>query len=112
MPTAASAIIADVRDLISDSTSPYRWDDSTLLTWLNEGAASLFQMHPEFFYETEIVTDPPTAMANTAEALTVAVLGRKILVNYTAYRALLRDNEDPETMQMTQRFLELYSLGV
>jgi hypothetical protein len=108
----ASVLIAKVRDLISDDQSPYRWEDATIIDWLNEAQASMFEAHPEFFYTTSVVVDPPASVTVAVDQLDTTQTGQKLLINYCAYRCLSRDNEDPETMQMASRFLELYGMGV
>jgi hypothetical protein len=112
MTYAASVLILKVRDLISDSESPYRWADSTIIDWMNEGAAAVFETHPEFYYVDSVVTTPPATVTATADTLTTTQTGQKIIINYTAYRCLARDNEDPETLKQAERFLQLYGLGV
>jgi hypothetical protein len=112
MTYAASVLILKVRDLISDSESPYRWLDATMLDWLNEGAAAVFENHPEFYYVDSVVTTPPDTLTIVADTLTTTQSGQKILINYVAYRCLSRDNEDPETLQQAERFLQAYALGV
>jgi hypothetical protein len=113
MTYAASVLILKVRDLISDTESPYRWeDDPTMLDWINEGAAAMFENHPEFYYVDSIVTTPPATLTAVSDTLTTTQSGQKILINYTAYRCLARDNEDPETMQQAERFLQAYAMGV
>jgi hypothetical protein len=112
MTYAASVLITKVRDLISDSESPYRWLDATMIDWANEAAAAMFENHPEFYYVDSIVTTPPNPVTATTDTLTTTQSGQKILINYTAYRCLSRDNEDPETMQQAKSFLELYAMGV
>jgi hypothetical protein len=112
MTYKASVLIAKVRDLISDDQTPYRWTADTILDWLNEGVAALFESHPEFFYVDSVVTSPPVELTVDSETLTTTQSGQKILINYTAYRCLARDNEDPETLQQAARFLEAYTLGI
>lgn len=112
MTYAASVLISKVRDLISDSESPFRWLDATIIDWANEGAAALFENHPEFYYVSSVVTSPPALLTAVTDTLTTTQSGQKILINYTAYRCLARDNEDPETMQQAARFLEAYAMGV
>jgi hypothetical protein len=111
-PYAASVLILKVRDLISDSESPYRWADSTMLDWLNEAMAAMFENHPEFYYVNSVVTALPTTLTSTVELITTTQTGQKVLINYVAYRCLSRDNEDPETLQQAARFLEAYAMGV
>ena len=112
MAYTASVITPKIRDLISDLEAPYRWEDSTLFDWLNEGAATMFETHPEFFYTDSVVVEPPTAVTALSDTLDTTLVGQKVLINYTAYRCLLRDNEDPETLQQATKFLELYSMVV
>jgi hypothetical protein len=112
MTYAVSALIPKVRDLISDAESPYRWDDGTMLDWLNEGVAAMFENHPEFYYVDSVVTTPPATLTATNELLTTTQTGQKVLINYVCYRCLSRDNEDPETLQQAARFLEAYAMGV
>jgi len=125
MTYAASVLIRKVRDLISDSEAPFRWQSDPVTTpgdpgefgasmvdWLNEAAASMFESHPEFYYVDEVVTTPPSELYSSNDTLTTTQTGQKLLINYVAYRCLSRDNEDPETLQMASRFLELYGMGV
>jgi hypothetical protein len=124
MTYAASELIRKVRDLISDTEEPFRWPDSlpavgqpghfgaSMLDWANEAAAAMFENHPEFYYVDSVVTTPPTTLTATTDTLTTTQSGQKILINYTAYRCLARDNEDPETMQQAERFLQAYAMGV
>lgn len=113
MTYAASVLILKVRDLISDDQGPeYRWADGTMVDWLNEAAASMFEAHPEFYYVDEVVTTPPATITGATDQLTSTQTGQKLLINYVAYRCLSRDNEDPETMQAAGKFLELYGMGV
>lgn len=108
----ASAILTKTRDLISDSEVPYRWDDPTMIFWLNEAQASMFEAHPEFYYVDSVVVDPPSEVTATVDEVSVTQTGQKLLINYVAYRCLSRDNEDPETMKAAGTFLELYGMGV
>lgn len=113
MTYAAAVLILKVRDLISDSEEPYRWDSSpTMIDWLNEAAASMFEAHPEFYYTDSVVTDPPATVTAPVDTLTTTQTGQKLLINYVAYRCLSRDNEDPETLKAASQFLELYGMGV
>ena len=112
MEYQADVLYLKVRDLISDDLAPYRWSDDTMLDWLNEGAAAMFENHPEFYYVDSVVTTPPTTLSGGADTLTTTQTGQKVLINYVAYRCLSRDNEDPETLQQAARFLEAYAMGV
>ena len=113
MTYAASVLIDKVRDLISDTFGPdYRWSTVTMVHWLNEGVAAMFEMHPEFFYVDSVVTEAPEPLASASIDLITTQTGQKVLINYVAYRCLLRDNEDSETLQQATKFLELYSMGV
>jgi hypothetical protein len=108
----ASTLITKTRDLISDSESPFRWDDSTMVDWLDEAQAAMFENHPEFYYVDSVVTTPPIKLGGVGSTLDTTQTGQKVLINYVAYRCLSRDNEDPETMQQAARFLEAYAMGV
>ena len=112
MTYAASVLILKVRDLISDSESPYRWLDATMLDWLNEATAALFEGHPEFYYVDSVVTVPPATLTIVTDTLITTQSGQKILINYVAYRCLSRDSEDPETLAQAKQFLQIYGLGV
>ena len=112
MTYTAAILITKTRDLISDALSPYRWEDTTMVDWLNEGMAAMFENHPEFYYVSEVVTTPPNSLTSTVDELTTTQSGQKVLINYVAYRCLSRDNEDPETLKQAAQFLELYAMGV
>lgn len=113
MQYPAIVLLNKARDLISDSEAPYRWENATMLDWLNEAQAALFEAHPEFFYVDSVVVDPPEELSDwDVTLMTTTQTGQKILINYVAYRCLSRDNEDPETMQMAGKFLEVYGMGV
>ena len=112
MDYPASTLIPKVRDLVSDASEPYRWEDSTMLDWLNEGVAAMFEAHPEFFYTSSVVVDPPDLLVAVDVDISTTQTGQKVLINYVAYRCLLRDNEDSETLQQATKFLELYAMGV
>ena len=112
MTYTAASLITKIRDLLSDGESPYRWLDSTIVDWINEGAAAMFDNHPELFYVDSVVTTPPTTVTTTGDSLTTTQSGQKVLINYSVYRCLSRDNEDPETLQQAKSFLELYAMGV
>jgi hypothetical protein len=112
MEYRADALYPKVRDLISDDQEPYRWTNATMLDWLNEGAAAMFENHPEFYYVDSVVTALPATLTGDADTLTTTQTGQKVLINYVAYRCLSRDNEDPETLQQAARFLEAYAMGV
>lgn len=77
----------------------------------------MFEAHPEFYYTDSVVTELPLLpsgeyVSSEYDELDTTQTGQKLLINYVAYRCLSRDNEDPETMQMASRFLELYGMGV
>ena len=113
MTYLALNLFEKVRDLISDDEEPYRWDNATMLDWLNEAQAALFESRPEFYFTGSVVVDPPAILTDwNATNLDTTQTGQKLLINYVAYRCLSRDNEDAETMQMAKSFLELYSMGV
>ena len=112
MEYKVSLLIPKVRDLISDSVEPFRWSNETMIDWINEGVASMFETHPEFFYTTELVLTPPDAVGSVEDSLYTTQTGQKVLINYVAYRCLSRDNESPENKQLAKEFLELYAMGV
>lgn len=112
MAFTVQIFINKVRDLVSDTEAPYRWDDVTIIDWINEGLAALFDNHPELYYTSAVAVDPPDAVSGVADSVDITLNGQKVVSNYAAYRCLLRDNEDPETLAMMKNFLELYSMGV
>ena len=112
MTYAASEIIRKVRDLISDSESPYRWEDATMLDWTNDAQSAMFDNHPEGFYSDEVVTSQPPNVTATSDTLTTTQTGQRVLVNYVCYKCLSRDNEDSETLKQASLFLEQYAMGV
>lgn len=112
MAASVQSVVVKVRDLISDSMTPYRWEDSTMFDWINEAVATLFENHPEFFYTSSIVVAPPNEIGDLNHSIDATITGIKIIVNYTCYRCLARDNEDPETLAQAKQFLEIYSVGI
>lgn len=105
-----------VRDLLSDAVSggddnSYRWTPAVLLLWINEGRKQLFGLRPEAFYVSGIVTEYPGDLAISKDTDLDPMYDSQ-LVNYVCYRALSRDNEDPETAALANGYLQKFLSGV
>jgi len=109
--TVSDFILDRVRGMVGDSLTPYRWSEATVIVYLNEAREKLFSMHPEAFYVSEIVVSLPDDLT-AASTLDVLPDYRSTLANYTAYRTLTEDSEDPENRKNAQDYLVKFTAGV
>jgi hypothetical protein len=109
--TVSGFILNRIRGIIGDSLTPYRWAESVLLEYLNEGREKLFSMRPEAFYVSEIVVSYPGDLL-AESTLDLVFDHRSSMANYVAYRALSEDSEDPENRKNAQDYLAKFMAGV
>jgi hypothetical protein len=109
--TVSDFILNRIRGMIGDSLTPYRWTEATVVNYLNEAREKLFSSHPEAFYVSEIVVSYPGDLL-AESALDVLFDYRSSLANYTAYRTLTEDSEDPENRKNAQDYLAKFMAGV
>lgn len=100
-----------VRDQIGDSVTPYRYADTKLLRYLNDGRRALKVLHPEAFYVSTIVT---ADYADIAETATVDVIEHftNALMHFVCHRCLSEDSEDASAHALAKTHFELYSIAM
>ena len=109
--TVTEFITNRVRRIIGDSVVSYRWDDTQLLAWVNEGREQLYAMRPEAFYVSEIVTAYPGDLV-AVNTIDITESFRSVLVNYVAYRTQVEDSEDTETRTAAENSLKKFIAGI
>lgn len=84
-------LLSEVRDILQDQTTPYRYSDASLLNGLNMGLAELRTKRPDAFQSTLREADevPTVAAGGTLPVNLQFVPG---LMFYTAGWASLRDD--------------------
>lgn len=101
-------VIARVRQQISDQTTTYRWDDTVMLLYLNDGRREITRRHPEAMYVSSIVVDPVTDMTTLTADIDLTDYYINALVHYVCFRILIEDAENAVNAQTAVSHKQLF----
>lgn len=95
IPLEETETVSKAREILADTASPYRWSDTSLLAYLNDGIYELKKRRPDvdaLGYATQLYSAP--------------------LVNYIVYRALALDNDAQNNNgALSDKFFALFVNG-
>lgn len=86
-----SEAMVDIRSILQDEQTPYRYPDATVRAGLNDGLATAYSMRPDLFIGA-FASGPPRVTASTGE-LPLEPMYQSALVRYAAGWCELRDDE-------------------
>jgi hypothetical protein len=92
-------IIDEVRSTLLDTVATYRWADTLMLGWLNDGMAALFAKRPDcVILDTDetISCEKPVALVDLDETITLEDRWRPALVHYVLWRAYDTETDSHE----------------
>ncbi len=107
-----SAVLTRVRDLISDSVKPFRWEDPILITWMNDGQSEIYQERPDAFYRNEITINEPPELTKIGDTVTIRTNFTSELVNFVVQRALARDAEHVPNAVLSGAYSREFKEGI
>ena len=86
--------IARARNLLQDEVEPYRYEDSELVTRLNEGIQESRRLRPDLWLSTFRGSLPSYDAALPSTSVAIDPMYRMAFAYYMAGTAQLSDNED------------------
>lgn len=107
MGMTAQAVEQQVRKDLSDTVTPYRWDEPTMLVHITAGRNEIVRQRPDALYtDTDIITTPVedlvdvTALTGTGSDTQISKAFFNALVHYVDYAILLGDSEDASNQKL------------
>ena len=102
----AADVIGAARSLLSDTLTPYRWQDTALVGYLCDGVRLLFSRRPDAAAVSAVVTSCPTLPTSAgSETIALRDVFTPALSHYVASRAIAEDNEHAANQQAAQRYM-------
>jgi hypothetical protein len=89
----ASDYIAEVRRLLQDERTPYRYADADIIEAINIGLLEAYRLRADFFLSSTVAAATPPTATTGASTITFPHGYRSSLVSYVTGRMLLRDAE-------------------
>lgn len=103
----AQQVVTAARYLLDDTETTYRWDNTRLLQYVNDGVFDLVRRKPELLlsgdHTLRVVTEK-----NLSDTLIVGTGQRQALAYYTASRALSEDGADTTNLQRAELYFSSY----
>jgi len=99
-------VVALVRDILSDTYEPYRYDDEQVLRALNTGLLQMRRLRPDLFQSLKYVT-PSYTTADMGETIPLETFYVPSLAEYSAGYIELADDEfavDGRAVSLLNRF--------
>jgi hypothetical protein len=106
-----SALIARARKDLKDTGSQFRWDDSTMLEYANEGRVEIAKLRIDAYCGSTLVTEYPGDVT-LKEATGLQPYFETALRHYVCYRALIEDSEHQGNQATAAMFLNSYIAGL
>lgn len=97
-----AAIITEVRAMLSDTVTPYRWSDELIRRYIYDGEMMCVKNHPEAQYDTSVANADPTLYTTTDGDTTVTERWKVPLAHYVSWRILIEDYEDELNAKLAQ----------
>ena len=93
MPRTIGQCIAEVRSILQDTATPYRYSDADLYSLLNSAMSEVRRLRPDLFLASLFEPLPLYTTADVATTFPISELYWIAVVNYLVGRAGLRDDE-------------------
>ena len=103
-----AAIITEVRDMVSDTVTPYRWSDTLIRRYIYDGEMMCVKNHPESQYDTAVANTDPVLYTSADGDTTVTERWKVPLCHYVAWRLLVEDAEDVLNSKLGQTHYEWF----
>lgn len=105
----ASEVISEARRILHDQNETYRWPDSDLIKYLNQGQRDLYTKRPEFWMnDLGAINLLAPAIALTTDLTISDDRVTSHLANFVVYKALSEDNADTENFNRALAFKAQY----
>lgn len=99
-----NAYITDVRVILQDTLSPYRYQDSELVTALNVSLLEVRRLRADIIFEGYDCDEIPTFTVNDDTPVCIEPTFRLAIAHGIAAHALMRDQEDIQDARATTFF--------
>lgn len=103
----AQEVVTSARYLLDDTTATYRWDNTRLLEYVNDGVRDLVRHRPDLLLDTDH-TLKTVSDKNLTDTLILGAGMRQALAYYTASRALSEDGADTSNLQRGELYHSSY----
>ncbi len=102
-------VIGRVRNLINDTVSPYRWEDTVLLDWINDGVRDVRRLRPDAKFDSNANVVAYSSASATGDTLILDNEWKTALVEYVCFKCFDQDGADEADLKRMYQHKKQYA---
>lgn len=109
----ASDVITRTRLILQDTSSEaYRWTDTTIFYWINNGVREIRKRRTDAQLDSDAEMIDYESVTASSDELVIADDFEDTLVNYLCYRCLSQDADNKNNMERAKFHYTMYEKGL